>query len=181
MRALHARGPLFIFPLSLIGPKGRRCAYGVRGGQGVRVPRWGRGDISPKHVHLLDTPEQPRYHTLRPNKYSRYLRRNRTTQGNQPRRPRGMPPRKACPRVVGGRGTQRPSPSQRPLRRPAAQAKASSPRSRGRHLLSTAPGGLNALAHPNGPAQAHGTSERPAPETSGAPSPPPQSRPITFP
>ena len=37
-----------------------------------------------KPVHLLDTPEQRRYHILRPNKYARYLRRNHTTQGNQP-------------------------------------------------------------------------------------------------
>ena len=80
------------------------------------------------------------------------------------------------------RGTQRPGPSQRPWPGLRHKRRTSSPRSRGRHLLSTAPGGLNVLAHPNAsplprrsdrpvaplPRRAGcGTSEKPAPETSG--------------
>ena len=130
-----------------------------------------------------------------------------------------MPPRKTCPRAIGGRGTQRPGPSQRPLssvrpelvegsqerkRGPGAQAKDVIPEESGTPSPLPAPGGLNVLAHPNASPLPR-RSDRPVallrreqvaaqakdvtPETSlpprrrgsGTPSPPPQSRPITFP
>ncbi len=131
MRRTHA-GLCSPLPLSLIGPEPAPYSdTGERGTKGVRVPLGRTGGIfSPKsRTFALDTSVRPYYHILRSN-------RNSVTQGGtkNPGKPRdptqGIAPEKACPRAVGGRGTQRPGPSQRPSRRPEAQAKSvvSSPR-----------------------------------------------------
>ena len=133
-----------IIPTPLCRHSGRREPESIpRGAVGCPLPRRGApcgypgaagGPRRPtrrifllKLAHLLDTPEQRRYHIPRPNKYSRYLRRNHTTQGNQPRRPRGL---NALAHPKGLRAGPR--------------------HKQQRHPLSPAPGGLNALAHPKG-------------------------------
>ena len=195
MRCTHV-GLCSSLPLSLTGPKGE----GDKGGEGSLG---GQGDSPKDHIFALDTTKRRYYHTLRPNINSRNLRRNQKPRGTNPAPERHAPE---------NRGTQRPGPSQRPpssirpelvegsqeRKREACgtSEKSSSPRSRGRHLLSKAPGGLNVLAHPNASPLPR-RSDRPVaplrgeqvaaqakslpPRRRGTPSPPPQSRPITFP
>ena len=87
-------------PLSLEGPKGE----GDKGGEGSPV---GLGRCLPKcDTNPLTLPEQPCYSPHRSNTNLNISRRNQKPREAHPTHPR----------------TQRPSPSQRPSRRPAAQA-----------------------------------------------------------